>query len=71
MVAVFDHDGVEDSAKMATNLLKNYFLVHTSFLRDETYAFNKLMGPLSCKEDHDMVFPELNQVNEVDQFIRR
>uniref|UniRef100_A0A7N2LSG9 Uncharacterized protein n=1 Tax=Quercus lobata TaxID=97700 RepID=A0A7N2LSG9_QUELO len=71
MVAVFDHNGVEDSAKRATNLLKNYFLVHTYFLRDETYAFNKLMGPLSYKEDHDMVFPELNQVNKVDQLIRR
>ncbi|KAL0012368.1 hypothetical protein SO802_007476 [Lithocarpus litseifolius] len=28
------------------------------------------MGPLSYKEDHEMVFPELNQVNEVDQHIR-
>uniref|UniRef100_A0A2N9GGQ6 PPM-type phosphatase domain-containing protein n=1 Tax=Fagus sylvatica TaxID=28930 RepID=A0A2N9GGQ6_FAGSY len=67
MVAIFDHHGVEEATKMAAKLLKNYFLVHVFFLRDETYAHNKFMGLLSTKEAHDMVFLELNLVKELDQ----
>ncbi|KAK1412574.1 hypothetical protein QVD17_33944 [Tagetes erecta] len=62
IVAVFDgHNGAEAS-EMASNLLLNYFTLHTSFLLDTTFSFlsnisKGLMLPNKSAHDHASQMP--------------
>lgn len=62
IVAVFDgHNGAEAS-EMASKLLFEYFILHTYFLLDATYAavLKKSAGRLPDKEKQDIVFQVLH-----------
>lgn len=62
VVAVFDGHGGAEASDMASKLLLEYFVLHTYFLLDATYAsaLKKSTGRLRSGREHDAVFRVVN-----------
>lgn len=62
MLAVFDGHNGPEASEMASQLLLDYFLLHTYFLLDATYSaiLKNSNGRLPDKEDRGVVFELMN-----------
>lgn len=68
IMAVFDGHNGSEASEMASELLLEYFVLHTYFLLDTTYSFlsRTLMRRLPNKGEHAAGFQKINWNEDID-----
>lgn len=68
IMAVFDGHNGSEASEMASELLLEYFVLHTYFLLDTTYSFLSriLMRRLPNKGEHAAGFQKINWNEDID-----